>query len=50
MTFRETTEDRLKKLAQAISPDEALVENVMSRIDTKSVDQSDRIKKRGVVG
>ncbi|MFB0551741.1 MAG: hypothetical protein ACETWQ_00370 [Phycisphaerae bacterium] len=37
MTAEETIEERLKKLAQAISPDETLVENVMSRIDCKSI-------------
>jgi hypothetical protein len=37
MTAEETIEKRLEKLAQAISPDETLVENVMSRIDGKSI-------------
>ena len=33
MTAKETIEKRLEKLAQAIGPDDKLVENVMSRID-----------------
>ena len=37
MTAEETIEKRLKKLAKAISPDETLIENVMSRIDAKSI-------------
>jgi len=37
MTSKETIEKRLKKLGQAIGPDETLVENVMSRIDSKSI-------------
>ncbi|MEA3226954.1 MAG: hypothetical protein U9Q07_13470, partial [Planctomycetota bacterium] len=37
MTSEETIEERLEKLAQAISPDETLVENVMSRIDTTPI-------------
>ena len=36
MTAEETMGKRLEKLAQAISPDETLIENVMSRIDSKS--------------
>lgn len=45
MTFKETIEKRLKKLGQAIAPDETLIENVMSRIDTKSIGESERIEK-----
>jgi len=45
MTAKETIEQRLEKLAQAISPDETLIENVMSRIDTKSIGESERIEK-----
>jgi len=45
MTAEETLEKRLEKLAQAITPDDKLVENVMSRIDTKSVGESERIEK-----
>jgi hypothetical protein len=45
MTAEETLEKRLEKLAQAISPDETLVENVMSRIETKSIGESERIEK-----
>ncbi len=37
MTAEENLEKRLEKLAQAISPDETLIENVMSRIDGKSI-------------
>jgi len=45
MTAEETIEKRLEKLAQAISPDETLIENVMSRIDTKSTGEPVRIEK-----
>jgi len=45
MTAEETIEKRLEKLAQAISPDETLIENVMNRIDTKSISESERIEK-----
>jgi len=45
MTAEETIEEKLEKLAQAISPDESLVENVMSRIDTKPTSESERIEK-----
>jgi hypothetical protein len=45
MTAEETLEKRLEKLAQAIGPDETLIENVMSRIETKSVGESERIEK-----
>jgi hypothetical protein len=45
MTAEETIEKRLEKLAQAITPDDKLVENVMSRIDTKSIGESKRIEK-----
>lgn len=37
MTAEETVEKRLEKLAQAIAPDEKLIENVMSRIDTTPI-------------
>ncbi|MFZ2146412.1 MAG: hypothetical protein WAV28_04255 [Sedimentisphaerales bacterium] len=45
MTAEETLEKRLEKLAQAIGPDETLIENVMSRIETKSIGESERIEK-----
>ncbi len=45
MTAEETIEQRLEKLAQAISPDDKLIENVMNRIDTKSMGESERIEK-----
>ena len=45
MTAEETIEKRLEKLAQAISPDETLIENIMSRIDAKPIGESERIKK-----
>ena len=45
MTAEETIEKRLEKLAQAISPDDKLIENVMNRIDTKSMGESERIEK-----
>jgi len=37
MTSKETIEKRLEKLAQAITPDEKLIENVMNRIDTTPI-------------
>ena len=37
MTSEETIEKRLEKLAQTISPDEALIENVMSRINAMPI-------------
>lgn len=37
MTSENNIEEKLEKLAQAISPDDTLIENVMSRIDTKPV-------------
>jgi len=37
MTSEETIEERLEKLAQAIGPDETLVENVMNRINASSI-------------
>ena len=46
MTDKETIEKKLEKLAQAIGPDETLVENVMSRIDAKPIGESKRIKRR----
>ncbi len=45
MTAEETLQKRLEKLAQAISPDETLIENVMSRIETKATGESERIEK-----
>ncbi len=45
MTPKETIEEKLEKLAQAIGPDETLIEDVMSRIDTKSIGESERIEK-----
>jgi len=41
MNSKETIEEKLEKLAQAINPDEKLVESVMSRIDaTSSTDRT----------
>ena len=40
MTSKKTIEEKLEKLAQAISTDETLIENVMSRIDAKPVADS----------
>ena len=37
MTSEKTIEERLEKLAQAISPDETLIENVMSRINATPI-------------
>ena len=45
MIAKETIEEKLEELAQAISPNETLIENIMSRIDTKSVGESERIEK-----
>ncbi len=45
MTAKEPIEKRLKKLAQAIAPDETLVENVMSRIDAISFGKPGKTKK-----
>ncbi len=45
MTAKEPIEEKLEKLAQAIGPDETLVENVMNHIDTKSIGESERIEK-----
>jgi tetratricopeptide (TPR) repeat protein len=45
MTAEETIEKRLEKLAQAIGSDDRLIENVMNRIDTKSMGESERIEK-----
>jgi len=45
MTAEETIEKRLEKLAQVIAPDDKFAENVMSRIDTKSIGESERIEK-----
>ena len=45
MTAEETIEEKLEKLAQAIGPDDKLIENVMNRIDTKSISESERIEK-----
>jgi len=43
MTSKEPIEKRLEKLAQAIVPDETLIENVMSRINTKSIGESEKL-------
>lgn len=43
MTSKEPIEKRLEKLAQAIRPDETLIENVMSRINTKSIGESEKL-------
>jgi hypothetical protein len=37
MTSEETIKERLERLAQVISPDETLIENVMSRINAKPI-------------
>jgi len=43
MTSKETIEEKLEKLAQAITPDNKLVENVMSRIDAEPIGESSGI-------
>jgi len=45
MTADNEIEKRLEKLAQAIRSDETLIENVMNRIDAKSIGESERIEK-----
>lgn len=45
MTAEEKIEKRLAKLAQAIGPDETLIENVMSRIDAISFGKPGKTKK-----
>ncbi len=45
MTDKETIEEKLKKLGQAIGTDDSIAGNVMSRIDNKSVGESKRIEK-----
>lgn len=37
MTSKETIEEKLKNLAQSISPDETLIENIMSQINAKPI-------------
>ena len=52
MTAKETIEEKLKKLGQAISSDDALVKNVMSRIDAKVTHESNkrvRLKDRLII-
>lgn len=45
MTAKETMEQKLEKLGQTIGSNDALVENVMSRIAAKSISESSRIEK-----
>jgi hypothetical protein len=45
MTSKENLDKKLCELSQVINSDERLVENVMSRIETKSIGESKRIKK-----
>jgi hypothetical protein len=47
MTSEETIEEKLKNLAHLISPEDKIVENVMSRIDAMTVGESGRIEKMG---
>ena len=49
MTDKETIEEKLKKLGQAIGSDDSLVENVMSRIDTATFCESNRINNKLLV-
>jgi len=49
MTAGQTIEERLERLGKAIASDESLVENVMSRIDAKSIAKSSRDSKFGNV-
>ncbi len=45
MTTKETIEEKLEELGQAIGSDDSLVENVMGSIDAKPIGESERIKK-----
>jgi len=45
MTIKETVEEKLEKLGQAIGSGDSLVENVMSRIDTKVTYESNKAGK-----
>ncbi|MHC4084911.1 MAG: tetratricopeptide repeat protein [Planctomycetota bacterium] len=45
MTIKETVEEKLEKLGQAIGSDDSLIENLMSRIDSGSVEESNRAGK-----
>ena len=47
MTSEESIEEKLKNLARLISPEDKIVENVMSRIDAMTVGESGRIEKVG---
>jgi len=49
MTSKETLEEKLKKLGQAIGSDDSLVKNVMSRIDTATFCESSRISDKALV-
>lgn len=46
MTAKETIEQKLEKLAQTIAPDDRVVENVMSRIDSKTTASLSAITKQ----
>jgi len=48
MTAEETIEKRLEKLAQAISPDDKFADNVMSRIDGKSITIASAVTARNI--
>lgn len=49
MTDKETIEEKLKKLGQAIGSEDLLVKNVMSRIDTATFCESNRINNKLLV-
>ena len=49
MTAKETIEEKLEKLGQAIDTDGSLVENVMSRVDTVKFSESDGINDEPLV-
>jgi hypothetical protein len=46
MTIKETVEEKLEKLGLAIGSDDSLVEDVMSRVDTATFCESDRINNK----
>jgi len=48
MTDKETIEEKLKKLGQAIGSDDSIARNVMSRIDTATFRESNRINNKAL--
>ena len=48
MTAKETIEQKLEKLAQVIASDDELIDNVMSRVDAKPIDEFRKIERLSV--